>query len=260
MRPNTAVRSAILAAALALLAGRPAPAQDLRLDPLKDGILLGAGIAYAGVSEYLVYVSDRDVLGTPDRDDVNALDRLAMAEYSHGLDVTGDVLMYSMILAPAAYGLVLGSGDLLTAAVIYLETLAFAQGAKNTFKLLVARYRPYVYEGGASGVDSAEDDASFVSGHATMAFAAATAGVSLLSAYFPQSRWFVPLTAGAYGLATLTAVSRVAAGMHFVTDVAAGAALGTIIGYVVPRLHRSGNRAGIAVSALPDGLLLTWRY
>ncbi len=260
MRANKAAAAAVLAAALALLTDHGAGAQGLRLDPLTDGILLGVSLPYAALSEYLVGTIDRDVLGTPDRDDVNSFDRLVMADYSRGLDTAGDVLMATTMLAPAAWGFRLGSREMITAAVIYLETLAFAQGAKNTFKLLVARYRPYVYEGGATDVDSREDDASFLSGHATMAFAAATAGVYLFSAYFPQSRWFVPLAAGAYGLATLTAAFRVAAGMHFMTDVASGAALGAAVGYAVPRLHRGGERAGVSVNALPGGLLLTYRY
>ncbi len=249
--------------ALTLLSGRGAAAQELELNPVKDGILLGIGLPYAGITEYLAHNSNRDVLGTPDRGDINAFDRFLMADYSAGLDTAGDVLMTAALLTPLSYGLFLGSHDLLTAVVIYVETLAFAEGAKNTFKLLVARYRPYVYEGGASGVDSSEDDSSFLSGHTTMAFAAATASVFLFSAAFPQSPWLVPLAAGAYGLATLTAAARVAAGMHFVTDVAAAAALGTAIGYVVPLLHRvKGTRGdkGLGLSALPDGALLTWRY
>jgi undecaprenyl-diphosphatase len=251
-----------VALAVAILAARAA-AQPLELDPLKDGILLGVGLPYAAITEVLAHNLDRDVLGAPDRDDINAFDRLAMAGYSKGLDTAADILVAAAMLTPASYALFLDSRDLLTAAVIYAETLAFAEGAKNTFKLLVARYRPYVYEGGASGVDSSEDDVSFVSGHATMAFAAATASVLLFRAYFPGSRWLVPLAAGAYGLATLTAALRVAAGMHFVTDTVAGAALGTGIGVVVPLLHRSRGdeeAGGLKLSALPGGVLLTWRY
>ena len=53
--------------------------------------------------------------------------------------------------------------------------------------------------------------------------------------------------------------ARVAAGMHFMTDVAAGALLGTAIGYAVPLLHRDGND-GLNLSAFPDAVLVTWRY
>jgi membrane-associated phospholipid phosphatase len=261
-RRRGAVRAALFVVALLAVADRPAGAQGLELDPLKDGILLGVGLPWAGVSEYLVRTSSRDVLGTPDRGDVNAFDRAAMFDYSSGLNKTGDVLLVATVLAPATYGFFLDLPEMVTAGVIYVETIAFADAAKNTFKLLVPRYRPYMYSGGASDVDSRENDQSFLSGDATLAFAAATATVYLFSVYFPGSPWFVPLTAGAYGLATLTAALRVAAGMHFMTDVMAGAVLGSAIGYAVPYLHRTVKAAGdkLALDVLPGGFMLTYRY
>ncbi len=259
---GAAVRIALLVVGLLSLVDRPAPAQGLRLDPLTDGILLGVGLPYAGVTEYLVRTSTRDVLGTPDRSDVNAFDRLAIFDYSSGLNTTADVVMFTTMLAPGAFGFLLPFDDTVTAGVIYIETLAFADAAKNTFKLLFARYRPYMYTGGASNVESRENDQSFLSGDSTMAFAAATATVYLFSVYFPGSPWMVPLAAGAYGLATLTATLRVVAGMHFMTDVAAGAVLGTAIGYGIPYLHRTVRAANdrLALNVLPGGLLMTYRY
>ncbi len=257
-----AARIAFLVVGLLALVNRPAPAQGLQLDPLMEGILLGVGLPSAGVTEYLVRASTRDVLGTPDRADVNGFDRLAMFDYSSGLNTTADVVMFTTMLAPAAFGFLLPFEDTVTAAVIYVETLAFADAAKNTFKLLIPRYRPYMYSGGASDVDSRENDQSFLSGDSTMAFAAATATVYLFSVYFPGSPWLVPLAAGAYGLATLTATLRVVAGMHFMTDVAAGAVLGTAIGYAVPFLHRTVRAANdrLALNVIPGELLLTYRY
>jgi membrane-associated phospholipid phosphatase len=258
---GTAARAALFVAGLLLLAGGRAPAQGWELKLLTDGILLGVGLPYAGVSEYLVRNSNSDALGAPDIGDVNAFDRLAMYGYSKGLNTAGDMVMYAALLTPASFGFFLGSRDMVTAAVIYVETLAFAAGAKNTFKLLVPRYRPYVYSGGAPGMSSWEDEQSFVSGDSTMAFAAATASVLLFSAYFPRSPWLIPLATGAYGLSLLTATLRVAAGMHFMTDVVAGAVLGTAIGFAVPLLHRVQARGDrLSLSLLPDGLWLAYRY
>lgn len=71
-------------------------------------------------------------------------------------------------------------------------------------------------------VDTPES-ASFPSGHATTAFAAA----ALVGAFHPRFR--IPL----YGVATLVALSRVYLGVHFWLDVVAGSALGIVIGLAI---------------------------
>ena len=69
---------------------------------------------------------------------------------------------------------------------------------------------------------------SFPSGHATTAFAAATAFAVLVP------RFRVP----ALAIAVLVALSRVYLGVHFVFDVIAGAALGSLIGVSIALLVR----------------------
>jgi undecaprenyl-diphosphatase len=81
-------------------------------------------------------------------------------------------------------------------------------------KLLIGRHRPFEHQLGPSSSTH-----SFPSGHAATSFACAT----VLSFYAPRLR--VPL----YVLATLIALSRVYNGMHYPTDVLAGAVLGVVI-------------------------------
>ena len=63
-------------------------------------------------------------------------------------------------------------------------------------------------------------------------------------------------------MAALVASLRVVSGDHFVSDVAAGAALGALIGFGVPYLHRVGSagRGGaasaLALRASPGGLVV----
>lgn len=94
-------------------------------------------------------------------------------------------------------------------------------------KRLIGRGRPYVFDqAGLFGLKPNWLDAayqSFPSGHATTAFALAT----VLG--FLAPRWFKP----ALGLAAVIAVSRIALGMHYLSDVIFGGAIGLVGAYAV---------------------------
>ena len=112
---------------------------------------------------------------------------------------------------------------------------AAALGAVGVAALLVTvlketfdRARPPL-GGGIDAVGVVPASASFPSGHAATAFAAAVA-VGLVH---PRLRR--PLLA----LAALVALSRVYLGVHYVLDVVAGTILGVAVGIVVARVVRS---------------------
>jgi len=138
----------------------------------------------------------------------------------------------------------------LTAGVMYGETLAVADLTKNVLKTVFARYRPFVYvSAGQTGLPEAWDwYDSFPSGHATMVFASATCAAVTLARLLPGSPLVVPFVLADYGLATLTASFRVLSGMHFLTDIFAGAAIGAAIGYLVPLAHTAGGPASAGSS------------
>ena len=102
--------------------------------------------------------------------------------------------------------------------------------------MIVRRKRPVLYTGDATAAAAdKENQQSLPSGHASVAFAAATTyWVLARRERLPHRRRnTILLYAGAVGVAAL----RVAAGKHFPTDVLAGAALGSGIGWVVPTIH-----------------------
>lgn len=96
--------------------------------------------------------------------------------------------------------------------------------------LLLKRYakrqRPCAFEPHCWSTLLPPDKFSFPSGHTVTAFAIA---VPLIMAY-PS------LTAGVYFCAASIAVSRILLGMHFLSDVLAGASLGTLLGYGAAKL------------------------
>jgi undecaprenyl-diphosphatase len=87
-------------------------------------------------------------------------------------------------------------------------------------KDLFDRARPPVADPALDPVGLVPASASFPSGHAATAFAAAVA----VAIIYPRLRW--PLL----GLAAVVAVSRVYLGVHYMLDVAAGTLLGIGIG------------------------------
>ena len=73
-----------------------------------------------------------------------------------------------------------------------------------------------------------------------MAFAAAGFSTYLLLQGYPKTAWYLPLVVADYGLAFLTASYRVYSGVHFVSDVLAGAVLGTLCGFLLPSvIHKT---------------------
>ena len=102
-------------------------------------------------------------------------------------------------------------------------------GVKTAFLLFVHRARPYVVLQGVHniiGPQVGEEFQSFPSGHAILFFALA------MAVYLYDRRlgwWF-------FAGATLMAVARVAGGIHWPSDVLAGAIIGILTAWLVVRL------------------------
>ena len=90
-------------------------------------------------------------------------------------------------------------------------------------KPLFLRPRPYLVVQGLVCLVPPEGSASFPSGHAASGFACA----------YLLTRSFGKKGALAYIPATFIAISRVYVGVHYLTDVLAGMALGTLVGAAV---------------------------
>jgi membrane-associated phospholipid phosphatase len=103
---------------------------------------------------------------------------------------------------------------------------AIAGGLTDVLKRAFDRPRPSLVDPAVHPLVAVPHSAAMPSGHASTAFAAAVA-VGLVH---PRLRW--PLLA----LAALIALSRVWLGVHYLTDVIAGAALGAAIAFVLWRV------------------------
>jgi undecaprenyl-diphosphatase len=103
----------------------------------------------------------------------------------------------------------------------------FAIGFNFLIKLVARRPRPQLE--GLPPLGGAPSSLSFPSAHATASFAAATA----------MSRLAPELKLAFFGAAAVMAVTRPYLGMHYPSDVAAGAVLGTVLGTVAGNFLQS---------------------
>jgi membrane-associated phospholipid phosphatase len=212
--------------------------------------LLGAGAVTLGASFALG--STVDPLTTAEvaalnRDDINAFDRKATYHWSTTSDRLSDITLAgnAALLGLLAVGTKPMRQDIKTVAVMFVETIALANGFERTVKAITQRSRPYVYNPVAPLDKKLTRDAhqSFFSGHATDAFAAAVFTGEVFRHYFPQSRLKPVVWVGSLGLATATCVLRYNAGLHYPTDLLAGAAYGSLVGWGIPKLHEVKNKS-----------------
>jgi membrane-associated phospholipid phosphatase len=166
--------------------------------------------------------------------------------------------------------------------VALVEAFALAMAVNQTVKVSTGRLRPYYELGRSPSLPPPPDtNLSFFSGHATSAFTLAAfvsrdlgdwLAVRPLARAAPAARILVGRVVPAvalYGAASLVAVSRIVDQAHYLTDVALGAAVGSLVGNLVYALHfdtagaprRLGASAATArLHPLPGGVALAGEY
>jgi undecaprenyl-diphosphatase len=166
--------------------------------------------------------------------EVNPMDRVFLYPYSRGLDIASDITQYAAFASPAVFLFVVPESDYMETALMYAGSSLLAFGAGSLIKALVPRDRPYMYFDNPPARAAVEGDESFPSRHSCIAFSAAAFGSTLFALRYPNSPYRLPVTITSYALALATAALRVGSGNHFLSDVVAGALIGTVSGIVIP--------------------------
>ncbi len=237
---------AFVLAVLAAGAATPTSAQQIPAPPAVRYEIRAwpdAAIAVAGLVASLVPLALNDSVATPcpcDAGGLPGMDRGTVGPLSPTPARWSDATLLATVGLGGA-GLLLGRsgepGEVATEdLVVYGEALLVTAGLTQVMKTVIGRPRPYVYAAGPTGLVSRDDVASFPSGHASTAFAAAAAYWSIQQRHGQAGR-HVPMIVGLFSLATATAILRVDAHKHFPTDVIAGAVIGTTVGLALPRIH-----------------------
>lgn len=128
------------------------------------------------------------------------------------------------------------SGNRRSASAMVTSAVAAGIVANVAAKKLVGRQRPFVHYNSPGGSPGTEPNGSFYSGHSSFTFAAATSALSAcgLTACSAGKWLYLGLP-----LAATTAYLRLAADVHYASDVLAGAAAGSAVGWWMPKLFRS---------------------
>jgi len=149
------------------------------------------------------------------------------------------------IIGLGAYAFIFKDEKIKVATLLATQAYVTAAALEKVLKFLTARTRPSFYDanteaeprflGPFSKPKNLNDkivQASFPSGHATVAFAAAT-----VFAREYRNRPLIPIIA--YTSATLVSLSRITENKHWATDILAGAAIGYLAGKsIVNNYHR----------------------
>lgn len=139
---------------------------------------------------------------------------------------------------PVLMGLGAGPNGPEVAARVALTELA-AAGLADGLKRLIARPRPYLVDPSLELPAGPEGSFAMPSGHAAVTFAGATVLASIRPDLAP---W-------AWSWATAVSASRVVLGVHYPSDVLAGALLGwgtaALAAWLVPMPSQSGGGSGV---------------
>lgn len=224
------------------LSAQQAPAVPLRFDvrPWPELVLLGATTAAGLVPEFSKGRFPHATCAPCDPSGLPGIDRGSIGTLRA---TPAGVSNLTLVAAIAGGGLLTlrrrageGAAAQQEDLAVYAQALSATFASTNWLKVITHRPRPVLYTADSTQYGIPSNGISFPSGHTSLAFASAAAYASMLHRRGLAGRHKTEIAA-LFGLATATGVLRVSAHKHFPTDVAAGAVLGTLAGWLVPSLH-----------------------
>lgn len=229
----------------------------------QEAVILGSGSALALISLFIeqqASINPQEIF-LLDKNQINLFDRPATYYYSKNLSLTSDVLLIATVSLPLSFLFIEKTKeDIFSIGVMYLETLTLTYGLTNLTKNIVNRYRPYAYNSDVPLSEKLNLDTkqSFFSGHTSAAFASAVFFSTIYSDQISNEKSKTLVWAGSLTLASSVALLRYFSGKHFPTDIIAGAVVGGLIGYGVPKLHQKNSNLSLSFTSSSN--LISFKY
>lgn len=202
-----------------------------------DGVSIGAAGGLGVIPSIAGLPKGAPPCAPCDPASLSGFDRIALHTFSGPAGTASTVALFGVI-AFSGYASLHGttSAQERGNVAVMSNALAWTFAVTEWVKVLAHRSRPVLYTAAAPvAVSDLDSRKSFPSGHASIAFAAATSYVVIAGRQGMPHRTRNALLA--YGAALGIAVLRVSAGKHFPTDVIGGAALGSGIGWLAAAVH-----------------------
>lgn len=214
-------------------------------DDWRNAALIGGGLVFS------MAVLDRPIRDAAQRSRSKSADRFFRDIQKFGTKQYG----LPVLIGFYGYGALADDNEAKAVALDGFSASVISALVTSSIKGVVGRARPYSGLG-PHHFAPLQNDYSFPSGHATGAFAFASA----IATHY-DSAW-VDVTA--YGIAGLVGVARIEQDAHWTSDVVAGALIGGLIGHHLVEFNRRlrEQNSAYAPTLSTDGqqLLLTWQF
>lgn len=229
-----------------------------KIKPWVDIPITVAVDVYSFYGMGVIYGRDRipeSVILALNKNDVNSFDRPIINNYSEKAKKTSDLFFYGSMPLPLV--LLLDKKirkDGLQVGLLFLEAMGTTGVLYTSSAMIVNRYRPYAYNPDAPMAvrTSGGSKNSFFAGHPALVATATFFTAKVYADYHPhmKNKWILYTIAG--GATAATGILRMKGGHHFKTDVITGVSVGTLVGILVPHLHKNKSFNSSKLTLLPN--------
>lgn len=234
--------------------------QPYQLNTKNEAFIAGGSALIGGLA--LIYRNALEPLSIAEVNNlqptqINGFDRQTIHWYSPTAARNSDIALYTTasLTAASILGTALSSekahDNLILNTVLFVEANLLNTGLTELTKNTIQRVRPFVYNANVASSSKLTKDAkrSFFSGHTSVVATNSFFSAHLVTHYFNiDKKWLVWIPAAA--LPAYTAFERVRAGKHFISDVAAGYAVGAACGLLIPHFHKANTSIEINTTAI----------
>ena len=218
-------------------------AKPFSLDFNREVALVGVG-AVAAVTAFAMFENLKPLtteqLDLLEPSNVNSFDRGAIGPFTE--DNLSDALLYSSYLIPLSFAFFNETrSDIWEITLMYGEVLLLQSSITGIVKSTVQRTRPFVYDEQSPIEEKKTTEArvSFFSGHTSIIAAISFFSARVSTEYIENNTIRILIWTGAAIIPAIAAYSRVNTHWHFPTDVMTGYAVGALIGYFIPEIHKT---------------------